>query len=82
MHGNRKPNIKRNFFGDFPFNLNIKISIKMKSILSKNTYLRIVHEKVALSRPRVPQTSNKGGNIIPKEKAHTMPTMRRMLSLL
>ena len=44
------------------------------------TYLRIVQEKVALSSPRVPHTSIRGGRIIPKEKAHTVKIISRMFS--
>ena len=44
------------------------------------TYLSIVQEKVALSSPRVPHTSIRGGRIIPKEKAHTVKIISRMFS--
>ena len=40
--------------------------------------MSIVQEKVALSRPRVPHTSIRGGRIMPKEKAHTVKIISRM----
>ena len=42
----------------------------------------MVQEKVALSRPRVPQTSSSGGRIMPKEKIQTPRIMSRMFSRL
>ena len=46
------------------------------------SFLRIVQEKVASSRPRVPQSSNRGGRIIPKENIQTPNIMSMILVLL
>ena len=83
-HGSRNPKMNRNFLGDDPFFLqNISIEI-LKNLRRKlrYSYLRMVQEKVALSRPRVPQTSSSGGRIMPKEKIQTPRIMSRMFSRL
>ena len=43
------------------------------------SYLKIVQEKVDLSKPKVPQTSASGGIIIPKLKNQTEMIMIAML---
>ena len=82
-HGSRNPKMNRNFLGDDPFFLqNISIEILKNSRRKLYSYLRMVQEKVALSRPRVPQTSSSGGRIMPKEKIQTPRIMSRMFSRL
>ena len=82
-HGSRNPKMNRNFLGDDPFFLqNISIKILKYSRRKLYSYLRMVQEKVALSRPRVPQTSSSGGRIMPKEKIQTPRIMSRMFSRL
>ena len=82
-HGSRNPKMNRNFLGDDPFFLqNISIEILKNCGRKLYSYLRMVQEKVALSRPRVPQTSSSGGRIMPKEKTQTPRIMSRMFSRL
>ena len=69
----------------FCFSLNCSILFSFTDVFEAKyvllwTYLRIVQEKVALSSPRVPHTSIRGGRIIPKEKAHTVKIISRMFS--
>ena len=69
----------------FCFSLNCFILFSFTDVFEAKyvllwTYLRIVQEKVALSSPRVPHTSIRGGKIIPKEKAHTVKIISRMFS--
>ena len=82
-HGSRNPKMNRNFLGDDPFFLqNISIKMLINGRRKLYSYLRMVQEKVALSRPRVPQTSSSGGRIMPKEKIQTPRIMSRMFSRL
>ena len=82
-HGSRNPKMNRNFLGDDPFFLqNISIENLKNGRRKHYSYLRMVQEKVALSRPRVPQTSSRGGRIMPKEKIQTPRIMSRMFSRL
>jgi hypothetical protein len=43
------------------------------------SYLKIVHENVLSLRPKVPQTSARGGTMIPKLNTQTKRIMRKML---
>ena len=81
MQGNRNPKMKKNFLGDLPSFLYGSVT-KVGGKEVSQSYLRMVQEKVALSRPNVPHTSTRGGRIIPKENIQTPNIMRMMLVLL
>ena len=72
---------KYSVFKNFTLDTFISIKSKILSVLKcVQAYLRIVQEKVALSSPRVPHTSIRGGRIMPKEKAQTVKIISRMFT--
>ncbi len=82
MHGMRKPNSMRNFFGEWPSTLPTK-GKRIRSAASHYTfflvtYIRMVQEKVDSFSPNLPQTSARGGAMMPKLNAHTKKIMRKM----